>query len=192
MAAVSSTMQALGSLAHDFSLPDVRRDNTLISLADYLNKPLLLMFICNHCPYVVHIAQKMTELGNEAQSKGFGVVAISANDSVAYPQDGPEPMVDFAKQYGFEFPYLFDETQSVAKEYAAACTPDFFVYDKGHRLRYRGQMDSSRPGNVLVVDGADLNRAVNDVLHSGFANEEQVPSIGCNIKWRSGNEPDYF
>lgn len=192
MVAVSSTMQALGSHAHAFALPNVCEANSLVSLQGFLGRPLLVMFICNHCPYVIHIAEKMIEVANNAQSQGYGVVAISANDADSYPQDGPKSMTLFADKYGFEFPYLYDETQDVAKAYGAACTPDFFVYDKSHRLQYRGQMDSARPGSSNLVDGIDLVNALNGVLHKGVAQSEQTPSIGCNIKWRAGSEPDYF
>lgn len=192
MVAVPSTMQALGSPARPFSLPNVSDDNTLVSEQSLASAPLLIMFICNHCPFVVHIAGPMAALANAAQQQGFAVVAISANDAQAYPQDGPEAMFEFAKQYGFEFPYLFDESQEVAKAYGAACTPDFFVYDNNHRLQYRGQMDGSRPGNNVDVTGGDLQQAIDDVLAGRATDENQVPSIGCNIKWRVGNEPDYF
>lgn len=192
MVAVPSTMQALGSPVKDFSLPNVVATNVMISNADLRDQPLLLMFICNHCPFVVHIASEMAALANQAQQNGIAVAAISSNDSIAYPQDGPDQMVVFARDYGFEFPYLFDESQEVAKAFGAACTPDFFLYDAQHRLQYRGQMDSSRPGNTQPVDGADLQNAIDDLLAGRTISEHQIPSIGCNIKWRSGNEPDYF
>ncbi len=191
MVAVSSTMQALGSPVKSFNLPDVAA-NKMVSEVDFVSKPLLVMFICNHCPYVIHITKKMTEVANMAKLQGFGVVAISANDARAYPQDGPAAMAEFVKQYGFEFPYLFDESQEVAKAFGAACTPDFFVYDKHHRLQYRGQMDASRPGNSSPVDAKDLKKALNDVLAERPTDTNQVPSVGCNIKWRTGHEPDYF
>lgn len=192
MVAVPSTMQALGSPVKSFSLPNVAANNQLISQTDFAGKPILVMFICNHCPYVIHIADKMAEVANKAQEQGFGVVAISSNDAQAYPQDGPQAMAAFAKQYGFKFPYLFDESQEIAKAFGAACTPDFFIYDNNHRLQYRGQMDSSRPNNQSPVDAADLQKAINDVLAQRQTDENQIPSIGCNIKWRAGNEPDYF
>ena len=150
------------------------------------------MFICNHCPYVLHLIEPLVKIANKAQEDGFGVVAISANDVDVYPQDGPEQMRRFADQHGFDFPYLFDETQSVAKAYRAACTPDFFVYSRQHRLQYRGQMDGSRPSNNHPVDGQDLTAALQAVLAEKPTTEKQTPSIGCNIKWRPGNEPDYF
>ncbi|RBP53467.1 thioredoxin family protein [Arenicella xantha] len=192
MATVASTMPELGLLATDFSLPDVTKKNALVSLSAAQDQPLLLMFICNHCPYVLHLVEKMTSIANEAQANGFAVMAISSNDTDAYPQDGPGPMRDFAKQYGFQFPYLFDETQAVAKAYGAACTPDFFVYSRAHRLQYRGQMDNSRPSNSHDVSGADLTAALAAVLADKATVDEQVASIGCSIKWKPGNEPDYF
>lgn len=192
MVAVPSTMQALGSPAHAFDLPDVSAGNASLSLQGFHGQPLLLMFICNHCPFVIHILQGMVALGNEAQKKGFVVLAISANDAETYPQDGPSAMAEFAKTHGFEFPYLYDQSQDVAKAYGAACTPDFFVYDKNHRLQYRGQMDGARPSNNIPVSGKDLRRALDDVFAGRATSEDQVPSIGCNIKWRAGNEPDYF
>ncbi len=191
MVAVPSTMQALGNPASSFSLPNVTANNT-VSDGDFIGQPMLVMFICNHCPYVIHIAEAMVALANQAAQRGFAVVAISANDAQAYPQDGPDKMAEFARAYGFEFPYLYDESQSVAKAFGAACTPDFFVYDRNHRLQYRGQMDASRPNNDLPVNGADLHAALDDVLAGRVTSESQAPSIGCNIKWRSGNEPDYF
>lgn len=192
MAAVASTMRDLGTPAGDFCLPDVSNQNRLVQRADFDGRPLLVMFICNHCPYVLHVIEPLVEIANKAQSDGFGVVAISANDVDTYPQDGPDLMHRFATQYGFAFPYLFDATQAVAKAYRAACTPDFFVYSRQHRLQYRGQMDASRPSNNHPVDGCDLSAALDAVLAEKPTTEKQVPSIGCNIKWRPGNEPDYF
>ena len=144
MVAVQSTMQALGSPAADFSLPDVRVAQN-VSLSGLSSQPLLVMFICNHCPFAIHIAERMAEVANQPVSDGFAVVAISSNDVENYPQDGPEAMALFAQKHGFEFPYLYDESQAVAKAYGAACTPDFFIFDSDHCLQYRGQMDSSRP-----------------------------------------------
>ena len=191
MSAVSSTMPELGSRAIDFKLEDVTSHNA-VSLSGAIGKPVLLMFICNHCPFVLHITQVMAELANQAQKDSFFVAAISSNDILKYPQDSPENMQAFAKQYGFDFPYLFDQSQSIAKNYRAACTPDFFVYDKEHKLVYRGQMDDARPTNSSIVSGNDLRNALNAVLRGTRVPQEQIPSIGCNIKWRSGNEPDYF
>lgn len=193
MVAVQSTMQALGSLAPEFNLPETQHSkNRLVSIDSFVGQPLLVMFICNHCPFVIHIVDQMVALANQAHSQGVAVVAISSNDVQTYPQDGPEAMATFAARYGFEFPYLYDETQAIAKAYSAACTPDFFVFDKEHRLQYRGQMDSSRPGNAKPVSGKDLRAAIAAVLAGENPKEPQTPSVGCNIKWRQGNEPDYF
>ena len=191
MAAVNSTMVELSSNAPEFNLTDTR-DGQLVSLAQAQDKPVLIMFICNHCPYVIHIIEPLVEIANQAKKDGFFVVAISANDVENYPQDSPENMSKFAKQYGFEFPYLFDEDQSVAKAYKAACTPDFYVYNQHHKLRYRGQMDSARPNNQKSVSGDDLRNALSAVKAGIALEEPQLPSIGCNIKWKSGNQPDYF
>lgn len=191
MAAVNSTMQTLGSQAPRFRLNNIV-GGALVSLDDFSDKPLLVMFICNHCPYVIHLIEPLSQLANAAQANGFGVVAICSNDAESYPQDGPKPMREFAANYGFEFPYLFDESQELAKAYGAACTPDFFVYDAQHKLQYRGQMDASRPSNSLPVNGADLSAALAAVANNEAPSLDQVASIGCNIKWRAGNAPDYF
>lgn len=192
MAAVNSTMQVLGTSAPDFSLPNTNDEMTLFSRSTLVGKPLMVMFICNHCPFVIHVMERLTELANSAHKAGVGVVAISSNDIQKYPQDGPEAMRNFAKEYGIEFAYLFDEDQSIAKAYGASCTPDFFIYDQQHRLQYRGQMDASRPGNTIAVSGNDLHVALEAVVNGTKPNAEQHPSIGCNIKWKVGNEPDYF
>lgn len=191
MAAVTSTMQALTTPAPEFYLPDTRSEQ-LFRLSEQKNKPLLIMFICNHCPFVIHLIEPLAVLANQAQRDGYFVAAISSNDIEHYPQDSPENMTGFAKQYGFEFPYLYDEDQSVAKLFRAACTPDFFVYNEQHKLKYRGQMDSSRPNNQQTVSGDDLRNAITAVKRGDSIQQEQVPSIGCNIKWKSGNEPEYF
>jgi peroxiredoxin len=185
-------MQALASPAPDFSLPDVTKTGNTVSLADFAGKPILLMFICNHCPYVVHIIKKLSQLANQAQHQGYAVAAINANDVEAYPQDRPELMRVFAQQHDFNFPYLYDASQAVAISYGAACTPDFFVYDKNHRLQYRGQMDNSRPNNDKAVSGDELQSALNAIALGRTVNEQQTPSVGCNIKWRAGNEPEYY
>jgi len=192
MVAVQSTMQALGLVAPDFNLPDTRSPGTRLRLDGVRAKPLLIMFICNHCPYVIHITKRMTAIANEAVDKGFAVAAISSNDAQKYPQDGPEAMAEFAQQHGFNFPYLYDETQTVARVYGAACTPDFYLFDADHRLRYRGQMDGARPGSSVAVSGDELSAAITAIYSGKAVNEHQVPSIGCNIKWKPGNEPDYF
>lgn len=192
MVATKSTMLELGSSAADFCLPDVSNSNKQIQLADFQGQPLLIMFICNHCPFVVHIVDRLTELANNFQSRGVGVVAISSNDVEHYPQDGPSKMQDFAADAGFKFPYLYDQDQYVAKNYSAACTPDFFLFDQNHKLFYRGQMDGSRPSNNVPVTGSDLISALEAVIGNRPAPERQIPSLGCNIKWRPGNEPAYF
>ena len=187
-----STMLPLGTTAPNFSLPDVTTKK-IVSLADYEKSPaLLVMFLCNHCPYVKHIRAVLAQLGKEYQDKGVGVVAISSNDVVGYPDDSPEKMVLEAKSAGYTFPYLYDESQSVAKSYKAACTPDFYVFDKQHQLVYRGQIDDSRPANGQPVTGKDLRAALDAVLAGLTVPATQKPSIGCNIKWKAGNEPSYF
>lgn len=185
-----STMQALGSQAISFSLPDFTSPGKLVSLDKFVGKPTLIMFICNHCPYVVHMAAQLAEFAQN--NPELSVIAINSNDVENYPQDAPDKMTEFAKTYGFTFPYCFDETQEVAKAYGAACTPDFFLYDSAHCLAYRGQFDRSRPGNGQAVTGDDLQLAVNAVLKGQAVDSEQTPSLGCNIKWRAGNEPSYF
>jgi len=190
MVRTASTMLPLGSDAPDFSLINV--DGTTVSLADFDGKPLLVMFLCNHCPYVKHLRSAIAAFGKEYQPKGLAIVGISSNDAEAYPQDGPELMKAEAQDAGYTFPYLFDGTQSVAKAYRAACTPDFFLFDKSQKLIYRGQFDDSRPKSDLPITGADLKLAVDAVLDGGPVTAQQLPSIGCNIKWKPGNEPDYF
>ena len=185
MVATASTMQALGSKASKFNLVDVRNDKET-QLADFAAKPLLLMFICNHCPFVIHIIDEMTEIANGYQQKGYAVVAISANDAQSYPQDGPAAMAKFAAKHNFEFAYCYDESQSVAKSFGAACTPDFFIYDADHRLRYRGQMDAARPSNNLPVSGADLQAALQAIVDGKEVNPQQTASLGCSIKWKPG------
>ena len=192
MAAVQSTMQDLGGSASSFSLHNVRQDDHYVTLDDFAGQPLLLMFICNHCPYVIHLIDELSVVGNRYQDLGFGVLAISSNDVTLYPQDGPDAMRVFADNHEFEFPYAYDESQSVAQAYGAACTPDFFIYDQFHKLQYRGQMDSSRPSNDEPVTGCDLISALEAVLKGRAVEIKQTPSIGCNIKWKSGNEPSYF
>ncbi|MBZ5638283.1 MAG: thioredoxin family protein [Acidobacteriia bacterium] len=188
MAATPSTMLELGRRAADFSLPDT--DGKTVSLSDFDGaKALLVMFICNHCPYVKHVQQELAALGREYGKRGAAVVAISSNDVAAYPDDAPDKMKIEKERAGYTFPYLFDESQDVAKAYQAACTPDFFVFDGGRKLVYRGQMDESRPGNGVPVTGKDLRAALDAVLASREVPADQKPSIGCNIKWRAGNEP---
>ncbi len=191
MAGVSSTMLELGTAAPDFSLPDTT--GQLVSLADYKQAPAtLVVFMCNHCPYVKHIANQFAEFAREYQAKGVAVIGINANDVSTHPDDSPEKMADEVKKIGYTFPYLYDETQEVAKSYRAACTPDFFLFDKDHKLAYRGQFDGSRPGNKIAVTGQDLRMALDAVLQDQPVPAEQKASMGCNIKWRAGNEPGYF
>ena len=191
MAQTPSTMLELGTLAPDFNLPEPASEKS-VSLSDYRGNPLLVVFSCNHCPYVLHILESFSAFARDAQTRGLGVVMISANDIEGYPDDSPEKMVDLARKYGFGFPYLYDASQKVAIAYRAACTPDFFLFDRDHRLVYRGQYDSSRPGNAVTVTGHDLKTAVDALLDSGEIPADQIPSVGCNIKWLAGNEPDYF
>lgn len=191
MVAVNSTMLPLGTAAPDFKLPDTVTGKT-VSLADFAGKPLVVMFVCNHCPFVKHIRAGLAQFGRDYVPRGAAIVAISANDVANYPQDGPDKMKDEARAAGYNFPYLYDATQSVAKTYRAACTPDFYLFDKDHRLVYRGQFDDSRPSNPLPVTGKDLRDALDAVLAGKAVPAAQKPSIGCNIKWKSGNEPDYF
>jgi peroxiredoxin len=184
-------MLTLGTKAPDFSLVNV--DGRTVSLSDFEGAPaLLVMFMCNHCPFVKHVAVELARLGQEYQQKGVAVVGINSNDAGAYPDDSPERMVHEVEERGYTFPYLFDETQEVAKAYHAACTPDFYVFDKNQKLVYRGQLDSSRPDSGIPVTGEDLRRALNAVLAGKPVPQQQTPSIGCNIKWRAGNEPEYF
>lgn len=192
MALTPSTMLELGTPAPDFSLPDTV-SGTTVSLKDFDGRPALLVaFICNHCPYVKHIADAFAAFAKEYQDRGLAVVAISSNDPGHREEDGPDFMAREAEARGYTFPYLFDESQAVAKAYRAACTPDFFLFDGDRRLVYRGQFDDSRPGNDLPVSGRDMRDAVDAVLAGKPLGPEQKPSIGCNIKWKPGNEPDYF
>ena len=176
-------MQELGTALPIFSLPDVVT-GTQVGSADFLQQPCLIMFVCNHCPYVIHLMTELSALANDYQSKGFAVLAISSNDAQNYPQDGPQQMKLFAQQYGFSFPYAYDESQQVARDFGAVCTPDFFVFDANHRLVYRGQMDGSRPSNNSPVSGVDLRAALDAVLDARAPNDGQIASIGCNIKWK--------
>ncbi|MEL7186211.1 MAG: thioredoxin family protein [Pseudomonadota bacterium] len=189
MAAVESQMLPLGTEAPRFSLPDP--DGNTHSLSDGA-AATLVMFICNHCPFVKHVREELARLGNDYGAKGVAIFAINSNDVATHPGDSPENMKAEAERWGYTFPYLFDEDQSVAKQYKAACTPDFFVFDGDSRLAYRGQLDGSRPSNGIAVDGADVRAALDAVLEGQQPDADQVPSIGCNIKWRPGNEPDYF
>ena len=185
-------MLPLGTPAPDFALPDVVTGKT-VSLADLAPAPALLVaFICNHCPYVKHIQAGLAQMARDFQARGVAVAAISSNDVVNHPDDSPEMMRLEAQAASYTFPYLFDETQSVARSYRAACTPDFFLFDAGRKLVYRGQMDDARRGNTLPVTGRDLRAAVEAVLAGQAISSQQIPSLGCNIKWKPGQEPDYF
>jgi peroxiredoxin len=191
MAQTASTMRPLGTPAPDFTLPDVRTGH-LVSLSDFRDKQaLLVIFLCRHCPFVKHIQHELAHLGNEYLGRGVGVVAISANDADKYPEDAPDKLREMAGELGFQFPLLYDADQQTAKAYTAACTPDFFVFDQERRLVYRGQFDGSRPSNDIPVTGNDLRKALNSVLASEPIEDEQKPSIGCNIKWKPGNQPAY-
>jgi peroxiredoxin len=183
-------MLPLGTAAPDFRLPDT--SGKTVSLSDFKGKPLAVMFICNHCPFVKHIRAGLAQFGRDYTARGAAVVAISSNDVEGYPADSPEKMKEEAAAAGYVFPYLYDASQAVAKVYRAACTPDFYLFDKDHRLVYRGQFDDSRPGNGRPVTGADLRQALDAVLAGKPVPAQQQPSIGCNIKWKQGNEPDYF
>jgi peroxiredoxin len=185
-------MLSLGTRLPAFRLTDVL-SNREVSEADYSDRPaLLVMFICNHCPFVKHVMGELGSIGAEYQKRGAAVIAINSNDARNYPQDGPEKMRELAIREGWTFPFLFDETQEVAKAFRAACTPDFFVFDGNGELAYRGQLDDSRPGNGRPVTGRDLRAALDAVLQGEAVPGPQQPSIGCNIKWRPGNAPEYY
>lgn len=189
MAAIS-TMMPLGTEAPDFTLPDPA--GRTWSRDDFGDAPgLLVMFICNHCPYVKHVRREVALLTQRWQDRGLAVVGVQSNDWDAYPDDAPERMAEESRTVGYTFPYLIDETQEVARAYGAACTPDFFLFDGDRRLAYRGQLDASRPGNDVPVTGADLRAAVEAVLEGRPVDTDQRPSMGCSIKWRPGNEPDW-
>lgn len=192
MAEVPSTFTLkAGDKAPEFSLPDGSGQE--FTLSQVLGKKgTLVMFACNHCPFVIHLAKQVGEMAAEMKGWGVNVVAISSNDVENYPQDGPEKMVEFAKEYGWDFPYLYDESQEVAHAYSAACTPDFFLLDKEGCVFYAGQYDDSRPKNDLPIDGRDLKLAIRQLLEDGAPILETKPATGCNIKWKAGNEPAYF
>jgi len=189
MALTHSAMQELGSEAPQFDLPAAQGGRA--RSADFRDaKGLLVIFMCNHCPYVKHIRAGLAEFAREYKKRGLAIVGISANDVTSHPSDSPERMAEEVRDAGYVFPYLYDESQQVARAYGAACTPDFFLYDAGHRLVYRGQFDDSRPGNGVQVTGADLRSAADALLAGEPVSSEQKPSVGCNIKWKPGNEPD--
>jgi peroxiredoxin len=183
-------MLEIGTQAQDFSLPEPLTGQ-IVNLSDYQDCPLLVVFSCNHCPYVLHILESFSVYASKIQKLGLAIVMINANDVENYADDSPQNMVRLAHQYEFEFPYLYDKSQQVAIAYKAACTPDFFLFDAQHRLVYRGQYDASRPGNDEVVTGADLKAASQALLNDEEIPDQQLPSVGCNIKWRAGNEPQF-
>lgn len=186
MALTASTMLPLGSRAHDFRLPDT--DGRAVALDDFRGAPaLLVVFLCNHCPYVKHVRDGLAALAKEYQAQGVAVVGVSSNDVTTHPADGPEFMAREKAEVGYTFPYLYDESQAVARAYQAACTPDFYVFDRDQALAYRGQMDGSRPGNDVPVTGTDLRAALDAVLTGRPAPADQKPSLGCNIKWKAGS-----
>ena len=192
MALTQSTMMPLGTEAPDFNLSDVifGRNISLETFKD--KKALLVMFICRHCPYVQHVKLEIAKIGKDYKDKSIGIIAISANDPISYPEDAPESLKQMVRELDFSFPLCFDETQQAAKAFTAACTPDFFLFDKDRKLVYRGQLDNSRPGNNLPTNGHDLRAAINSVLRDETVDPNQKPSSGCSIKWKIGNEPSYF
>ncbi|MCL4338560.1 thioredoxin family protein [Patescibacteria group bacterium] len=192
MTLVSSKMVSLGTKAPDFHLPDVT-SGKIISLQDFVEKKaLLLVFLCGHCPYVIHVKAGLAKLGRDYGDKDLAMVAISSNDPSKHSEDSPESLAQMAKEESFTFPVLYDETQEAAKAYSAACTPDPFLFDENRSLVYRGQLDDSRPGNGIPVTGKDIRNAIDAVLSGREVPTMQKPSIGCSIKWKPGNEPDYF
>jgi peroxiredoxin len=191
MALTPSTMLPLDTAAPDFRLPDV--EGKSVALADLKDAPaLVVLFICNHCPYVKHIRAGLAQFGRDYQPKGVAIVAVNSNDVTNYPEDSPAKMRQEARAAGYTFPYLYDESQAVARAYRAACTPDIYLFDRQQKLVYRGQFDDSRPGNSIPVTGRDLRAALDAVLAGKPVVANQKPSIGCNIKWKSGGAPDYF
>ncbi|QDU71997.1 thioredoxin family protein [Mucisphaera calidilacus] len=199
MVMTASTMLGLGTQAPDFSLPDT--EGGTVSRSDFAGKPLLVVFMCNHCPFVKHVARQLKALGDDYMPKGVAMVGISANDVSTHPDDSPENMKSEKAARGYAFPYLYDADQSVAKAYTAACTPDVFLFDAEHNLVYRGQLDETRPKRLdsgaydydhPASDGKDLRAALDTMLNGGSIPAEQTPSMGCNIKWKAGSEPSYF
>ncbi len=190
MALTESTMLALGTAAPEFALRDTVSNRSISVAAFEGKKALLVMFICNHCPFVKHVIDELTRLGNDYAGESVGIVAISANDIVTHPDDSPEKMRDLAETLGWRFPYCYDESQQTARAYSAACTPDFFVFDSDRKLAYRGQLDDSRPENDRPVTGRDLRAALDAVKAGEPVGSDQRPSVGCNIKWKAGNEPN--
>jgi peroxiredoxin len=187
-----STMLPPGTPLPHFDLPDVRTHQMVSSELFSGKDALLVMFICRHCPYVVHVQEELAKLGRDYQGKNVGIVAISSNDVKGYPQDSPPRLKEMAEELALAFPYCYDESQEVAKAFTAACTPDFFLFNKERKLVYRGQLDDSRPGNGKPVTGRDLRTALDAILDGKPVSDMQKPSAGCNIKWKAGNEPDYW
>ena len=185
-------MLPLGTKAPDFKLLDVVSQETISLQTFAAKKALLVMFICQHCPFVKHVKSELAKLGQDYVDQRLGIIAISANDVANYPDDTPEKMKEMAQELDFKFPFCYDESQEVAKAYTAACTPDFFLFDGENKLRYRGQLDESRPGNNIPVTGKDLRAAIESLLGGNTIKIDQQPSIGCNIKWKPGNEPSYY
>lgn len=184
MARTPSNMIPLGTIAPEFYLKDTNSNN-VYSFEDLKgSKGTLVIFMCNHCPFVLHVINEIVMIANDYRVQGLGIIAISSNDIVKYPEDSPELMADFALQHKIDFPYLFDETQETAKAYEAACTPDFYLFDNQNKLFYRGQLDDSRPGNGIPLSGTDLRNAIDALIYNRILNEIQKPSIGCNIKWK--------
>jgi thiol-disulfide isomerase/thioredoxin len=192
MAAVESTMLSLGTKAPTFHLLDVSGACINLHSITKQSKGVLIIFICNHCPYVKYINKKLVQVAQQYIPLGISFIAINSNDTEKYPSDSFENMIHVAKEENYGFPYLFDENQEVAKAYQAACTPDFYLFDESLQLVYRGQFDKSRPGNEFPVSGEDVTHAINNLLHKQPNLDIQIPSVGCNIKWKAGNEPDYF
>lgn len=191
MVKTASVMLPLGTEAPDFRLPDY--DGQLVARDDFRGrKGLLVVFMCNHCPFVKHVAAQLSQIGDEYQAKGIGMVGISSNDISSHPDDAPAKMKVEATEQGYRFPYLYDETQSVAQSYRAACTPDFYLFDAQFKLIYRGQLDETRPKQGSVATGKDLRAALDALLAGQPQPQPQRPSIGCNIKWKAGKEPEYF
>lgn len=191
MSLTNSTMLSLGTELPHFELPDVV-SGKIVTPAEFVDREgLLIMFICRHCPYVVHVQEELARLGRDYRTRGPGIVAISANDVRNYPNDRPQQLKAMAEEFQFAFPYCYDETQTVAKAFTASCTPDFFLFNQKRRLVYRGQLDESRPGNQKPVSGKDLRGAIEAMLNGGSINQHQCPSAGCNIKWKPGNTPAY-
>jgi peroxiredoxin len=191
MSLTPSTMLPLGTSAPDFKLPDP--DGKIVALADFKDAPaLLVLFICNHCPYVKHIRAGLAQLARDYLPRGVAIIGINSNDVANYPEDSPARMKEEAKSAGYLFPYLYDASQAVAKAYHAACTPDLYLFDRNRKLVYRGQFDDSRPGNGIPVTGKDVRAALDAVLAGNPMSPSQKASVGCNIKWKAGNNPDYF